>query len=161
MTRTEWINSYTTEMSNQFITALYFYSSHTKKRCKNQQRIVKKYWRKLCNNYNIVPTQNEYNFIINNKYFQRFVKSQNKPKYNVGDLVCAKVREPAKFFNQKQRWKFYVALVTMVRQEHTGNYYEIKFIDRDFDLASVGWGMPEYRLKKVQFRNLDKYHRRK
>jgi len=49
----------------------------------------------------------------------------------------------------------------MVKQEHTGNYYEIKFIDRDFELTNTGWGMPEYRLKKVQFRNLDKYHRRK
>ena len=159
MTRTEWINSYTTEMSNQFITALYFYSSHTKKRCKNQQRIVKKYWRNLCNNYNIVPTQSEYNFVINNKYFQRFIDRHNNPKHNIGDLVCVKLRTPLTFTYTTQKYKFYVGVVVSVKPEHTGNYYHLKFINHSEDYSD--WDFQEHKLKKVEFRNLDKYHRSK
>lgn len=159
MNRTEWIKQYANEMSIKFDLALLFYSRN---RIPVKFRTVtKKYSKSITvRKPDLVPTEGEYNLLVNNKYFQRFYKKYTNSKFDIGDLVCTKM---AVQINSRFVYRYFVGLVTSVHRYVKENpiSYQINFISSVEAAIPLYW--EENRVKLAKFRNLDKlssYHRR-
>jgi hypothetical protein len=156
MTRTEWISNYCEQKRNLFDIALQFYGSHDKrKKCPKQFEVVTKYKHPFMSNGGVIPTEGEYNLLVNNKYFQRLINKVTNPKYKIGDLVCVKVLTFGFVFSDKPKYKMMAGIVVDVDIRINNIWYDIKMFSGDTTNEH------QNRVKKIEFRNLDKIHRRR
>ena len=92
MTKQEWIDSYTDEMHQRFVTALFFVNSKIKiNGLKNRNhflnRITKKYISYYTRKLNIsIPTKGEYDRLLANRHVKRYFERVSK-MFKVGDIV--------------------------------------------------------------------------
>jgi hypothetical protein len=157
MTRTEWISNYCEQKRNLFDIAFQFYSLYNKrKNCPKQFEIIYKYRNPSKSKNGVIPTEGEFNLLVNNKHFQRFVNKVTNPKYKVGDLVCIKVLEFG-FHSSIPRYKMTAGVVVKVDPRIDKIWYEIKLFN---DPNNTSF-QQQNRVKKIEFRNLDKIHRRR
>ena len=157
MTRTEWISNYCEQKRNLFDIALQFYSLHNKRnKCPKQFEIVQKYRHAFLSKNGLVPTEGEFNVLVNNKHFQRFINKVTNPKYKVGDLVCIKVLEFG-LHSSIPRYKMTAGVVVKIDPRIDKIWYEIKLFN---DPNNTSFEQ-QNRVKKIEFRNLDKIHRRR
>jgi hypothetical protein len=157
MTRTEWISNYSEEKRNLFDIALQFYSLHNKrKKCPKQYEVVQKYKNPSKSKNGIIPTEGEFKLLVNNKHFARMINKVSNPKYKIGDLVCIKIREFSFYPAEKARYKMKAGIVVNVDVRIDTTWCEIKLFNETNNTFEQ-----EHRVKKIEFRNLDKYHRRR
>jgi hypothetical protein len=158
MTRTEWISNYCEEKRNLFNIALQFYSLHNKrKKCRKQFEVADKYRNPSKSKNGVIPTEGEFNLLVNNKYFKRLVNKVTNPKYNVGDIVCIKMQQAGYLFVEKAKYKMTAGVVVKVDIRIDYIWYEIKMFNDPNNTVYE----EQNRVKKIEFRNLDKNHRRR
>lgn len=104
----------------------------------------------------VIPTEGEFNLLVNNKHFQRLVNKVTNPKYKIGDLVCIKVLEFG-FLTGSSRYKMTAGIVVKIDVRIDNIWYEIKLFN---DPSNTSFEQQK-RVKKIEFRNLDKLHRRR
>ena len=92
MTKEEWNNSYTDEMHQRFVTALFFVNSKLRsKGLKNRNCFLNKITKKYINyhtvDFNIpTPTKGEYDRLLANRHVKRYFERVSK-LFKVGDIV--------------------------------------------------------------------------
>lgn len=89
MNRNEWIENFDESMHVKFNMAIDFFNRYGNRYPNTRGKVREKY-RKSDGTH--VPTEGEYNLLVNSKQFQRhYAYMTSEPKYEVGDLVFTKV----------------------------------------------------------------------
>ena len=149
MERQKWIESYTEEKRYTFHSALVFLKS-TKKYIEKDSpvyKIIHKYIPRYTTlvedvRSEMVPTEGEYNRVVNNRHFKKFFAKRQK-SFNIGDLVYVRSHY-GKGFEK-------IALITSIKYFPNGWVYSVRHTSSG-EVTNVPW----FEAMKVEGRNLDK-----
>jgi len=149
MERQKWIESYTEEKRYTFHSALVFLKSTKKYIEKNSPvyKIIHKYIPRYTTlvedvRSEMIPTEGEYNRVINNRHFKKFFAKRQK-SFNIGDLVYVRSHY-GKGFEK-------IALITSIKYFPNGWVYSVRHTSSG-EVTNVPW----FDALKVDGRNLDK-----
>ena len=154
MNRNEWITNFDTDKRIMFNMALDFFSrSNNRNKCKMVESIRHIYDSKKKDG--TVPTEAEYNLLINNKYFQRFYKLITSPsRYELGDMVFT----AAYSIVHGKKSKFVAVVVDKRLDPHYGWVYDLQVMAQmgHFYNSSIIYSLPQKKIFPVAGRNLNK-----